>query len=205
MGRAEQIVFSSTLPLAESQPVRLQKSPFNPISANTSSASSGLRRRHEGSSRSWYQVSASRHICSGVMNAPFALPDRSTCSSDLKSSIALHVKTMSSHQWRAGTEKWTAPSDSMSFPSDTRSRSGSVQSGQEVSTTPSPPSRETMPSESHTQLPWYDPPRALILNDAGTTEKGLAIRKRDGSPGSHTNTWLSPSFAYVSCTISNGR
>ena len=133
--------------------VSLQKSPFNPISAKTSSASSALRRRQAGSSRSWYQVSASRHICSGVMNAPFGLPDRSTCSSDLKSSIVLQVKTMSSHQRRAGTEKCTTLPDSASLPPVTRRLSAFEQSGHDVSTEPSPPSNETMPSASHTQLP----------------------------------------------------
>ena len=41
---------------------------------------------------------------------PFRASQRCRCSSDRRKTIVLQVKTMSSHQRRAGTTKWTSSS-----------------------------------------------------------------------------------------------
>ena len=80
-----------------------QKGEVSPSSPSTASVSSTVFRRHAGSRRSGpYHACARRHPCSRDNIAPrssfHCRHQRSTCSSDRKSSMVFQLKTMSSHQ-----------------------------------------------------------------------------------------------------------
>ena len=88
-----------------------QKSPLKPSDAKSLSTVSIAGLDHSGAPRSSAnQALASLQACSISSSAPRGIDhcrhQRSTCSSDLKSSIVFQVKTTSCHQRAAGTAKW---------------------------------------------------------------------------------------------------
>jgi hypothetical protein len=145
-----------------------QNSDVSPSERKSSWASWTVRRRQPGDRRSRYQASASFQVCSMLRVAPRgrrqAAHQRSIWaselfssdrgSSDRKRSMVFQLKTMSSHQRRAGKAKCTMPDGSeVTAPSRTVTIKRSPQHPQEASTRPLPCSMAITPSASQMQLP----------------------------------------------------
>lgn len=132
---------------------------MRPTAAKMASASSVEGRRHSGARRSApYHAIASSQVWPSESAAPcgwfHALHHRETCSSDRKSRIVLHVKTMLSQKRRAGTSKWTTPAAGSRLPPATRTDMGNEQQPQVVSIRASRFSIAAIPSASQAQFPW---------------------------------------------------
>jgi len=89
--------------------LRRQNAERSPTLFNVAWACCGEKGRHLGERRSPYQALARRRPCWSEKTAPrrsFQMRhQRATCSSDRKSSMVFHVKTMFSYQRDAGTAK----------------------------------------------------------------------------------------------------
>jgi hypothetical protein len=79
----------------------------------------------------------------------------------------LQVKTMSSHQRRAGTTTWKTSSSGAGRPAPTSTSIAAPQSGHVVATCPSTCSAAGIPNASQAQFPCHDVPPASTRNGRG--------------------------------------
>src|SRR5262245_61713349 len=90
--------------------------------------------------------------------------------------MLLQVKTMSSHQWAAGTRQWNSHSDCGGPDGLTSSTSGSEDCAHRERTVAGCLSAAGIPSASQAQLAKYDTPTLSTKWMVGTPENGGAIR-----------------------------